>query len=266
MITVEYSKLQYKPSVTEEELIYVGLATHLYDDTYKIDEREVEIIKNKNRLYSFNDELDKNVINIILDAIKREWESDNLLSSHNNYSSFNEFTRRHVSNFNFSPIEKAVFDTLEMAKKFIEDTVRYLLNYSIDKKDRMSTAEKDNYLKNIFTSRYENVSKNKKILAKETKEKVTFDFVISDKSSERDVYIKELNVNNQLNHTMRSYAAFSHFNDYQIIFSVGKNFDKIPDSVKKYAEMSDNIIVAEEQLVDEVTKFIKDNKSENLLV
>lgn len=147
MITLEYARLQNKPSVTEDELIYIGLATNLYDEKNNIDIREVEIVEEKKRLYTFNDELDKNVINIILSSIKNEWEENDLFSEQKKYETFNEFTRRYVSNFNFSPIEEMTFNTLEAAKKFIKDTSRYILNYSIDKSDRMSRQEKKRLFK-----------------------------------------------------------------------------------------------------------------------
>lgn len=266
MITVEYSILQYKPTITEDELIYVGLATHLYDEGYNIDYRNVHIIEDKKRLYSFNDELDKSLINIILTSIKNEWEYYDLLSSERNYSSLNEFTRRYVANFNFSSIENMYFETVEEADKFIDETVRYILNYSLDKKKRMSEKEKEDYLDKVLSVHYEEVKKNKQIEAKKTEEKITFDFVISDNISNENVYIKKLNVNTQTINTVRSYTAFSIVNKVKIIFSFTNGYGNFPDSAKRYIKEAECIIVPEEHLLEEVSKLLDENKHENVLV
>lgn len=266
MITLEYSRLQYKPAVTEEELIYIGLATHLYDNNNNLDLRKVEIVEDKKRLYTFNDELDKNVINIILSRIKNEWEENNLFTAQKSYATFNEFTRRYVSNFNFSPIEKMNFNTVEDAEKFISDTSRYILNYSIDKSDRMSRQEKEDYLNAVFSAKYENVNKHKQVEANSTEDKITFDFVIQDTYSNKNVYIKKLNVNNQTINTVRSYAAFSTFNDVDIISSVANNHKHLPRSVNNYINRSKNILVSEEHVIEEVSKFLSKHKNIDVLV
>lgn len=266
MIIVEYSKLRYKPVVTEDELIYVGLAIHLYDESGKIETRKMNIINNKQRLYAFNDELDAKVIDIVLETIKREWESYNLLSSHESYHSFTSFTRRHVNNFNFSPIERSEFKTLSEATKFVDDTIRYILNYSIDKNNRMTEDEKEDYLTKVFKSRYKQVNKNKRVLAEETEDNITFDFVISDDTYNKKAYIKELKKNKLINNTVRSFVGFSLLNNKKIIFSVKENINDLPKAVLNNIKLSNNIIVNEERLEETVNKYLNENKSENLLV
>lgn len=138
MYTVEYSILQYSPDLFTDESINVGIAFHVVEENY----RHFEMMQRKSRLFSFDDELDKNFTNATLEGIKQDWlNKDSVFDIHKNLSSF---TKYYVNEFHFSKIY--VKNNLNNFDEFIDETTRYFIGLGLDKSKRLSEKERLNYL------------------------------------------------------------------------------------------------------------------------
>ena len=109
MYTVKYSVLKYKTDMYLNEEINVAVAFHLLSDSdADAYEKRSSFNVKMNRLFTFNDELNKKFTKIYLKSIKDDWEKS-LNNIFNNYDEFEDYTGRYVNNFQFKPIIKKTF-------------------------------------------------------------------------------------------------------------------------------------------------------------
>ena len=118
MYTVKYSVLKYKTDMYLNEEINVAVAFHLLSDSDAdaYEKKEVHLMSKMNRLFTFNDELNKKFTKIYLKSIKDDWEKS-LNNIFNNYDEFEDYTGRYVNNFQFKPIIKKMFKNKKEAEE-----------------------------------------------------------------------------------------------------------------------------------------------------
>lgn len=142
MYTVEYSILQYSPDLFANESINVGIAFYVKERN----ERYFEIMQRKSRLFSFDDELDREFTTATLNGIKDDWINTNsVFDSHKNLQSFIKY---YVNEFHFSSIK--VQSNVKDLDTYLDHTKRYFLGLSMDKSNRLSKQESLMYISNYF--------------------------------------------------------------------------------------------------------------------
>ena len=167
MVNVQYSILCHYPSIVSKDCITLGVLI------FNEDEQKVifETTKNWQRVKSFNDELDIDLIKLQLEGIKEE------VSDYCEQASFDlsDYTRFYIGEIKFTDVTNIIVDDFN---KFAAECKRQYLICDLDKKDRPSQSEQLEFIRNIF--------KNSAIDYKSGKitgyfdENVGFDFIIND--------------------------------------------------------------------------------------
>ncbi len=137
MYKVKYSSFNYYPDILLISNIAVGVIFQIEgNDGYYAN--EFNLMQRKNKLFSFDEELDKDFTKMFLKSIR-----ENFL---NFKGEIKEFTRFYVNNFKFTNIQIRNFDSLDEAKAFIEDTTKYILHPTQEAGNKMTEAEKREYI------------------------------------------------------------------------------------------------------------------------
>ncbi|WP_105798870.1 hypothetical protein [Staphylococcus aureus] len=119
MYKVKYSSFNYYPDILLISNIAVGVIFQIEGNNGYY-ANEFNLMQRKNKLFSFDEELDKDFTKMFLKSIR-----ENFL---NFKGEIKEFTRFYVNNFKFTNIQIRNFDSLDEAKAFIEDTTKYILH------------------------------------------------------------------------------------------------------------------------------------------
>lgn len=145
-----YSVCQYIPDDIREERINVGVVVHCPNKGFEYS--EFRKIKNRARLYSFDDEYDKEYIDMMFEHLEYQfnfselgkediYEIDNEEFNRINEDSFLlEKTKYYVNEFRFLPIKKLEVTSTSIDKD-IKDLERTYLYYDKPKSDRITTSK-----------------------------------------------------------------------------------------------------------------------------
>lgn len=246
MYTVEYSILKYKTDMLLEEEINVAVAFNLKFE--EGDFKEFYLLENRNRLYTFNDELNKEITNIYLESIKNEW-----LSSENNLleknKSFKDFTSRYVNNFKFNKILKNTFLNENDALDFVKTTWKHYLHYSLTKTKRLSNRKRSDYVGNVLKNSF----KDSVIVDKQFKSAfgdIKTDFQIS--LNDENIIIKYLNEKTAIR-DLRSYSFIAEHTGNKMFFIVN---DKSNSTLNNIINVrgNNNIQLIKEDEIDNLVK------------
>lgn len=145
-IDLFYSVCQYIPDEIRAEKINVGIVVHCPTKDYEYS--EFIHIKNKKRLYYFDDDLDNDYINLMFEHLKYQFnyshlKEDNGVDEFENINSeffLEQKIKYYVNEFSFLPIQKITIKTSEMMNA-IEDLTRTYLYYDVPKEKRITRPE-----------------------------------------------------------------------------------------------------------------------------
>ena len=200
MYTVKYSVLKYKTDMYLNEEINVAVAFHLLSDSDAYEKKEVQLMSRMNRLFTFNDELNKKFTKIYLKSIKDDWEKS-LNNIFSNYDKFEDYTGRYVNNFQFKSVITKIFQNKKEAENFMSATWKHFLHYSNNQEDRMTKEKRNKYVKTMLENEFNNyVEEHKKI--KSVYGDIIADFKIN--LPDNQIWIKYLNNSSDVK-DLRSY-------------------------------------------------------------
>lgn len=143
MCKIQFSVLSYFPSVVTNENINVGILFHNLDT----DERTFHMMKNWNRLESFDDELDINFMKKYLQGIKNESER-NLFNGDETFS-LKEYIKYYVNELRFCTIKEADVKNVD---EFILTTEKVHMRLDFEKSERLSRDSEVKYIKMMMRS------------------------------------------------------------------------------------------------------------------
>ncbi len=143
MCKVQFSVLSYYPSIVTNENVNVGILFH----NLTTDERTFHIMKNWNRLESFDDELDIEFMKKYLYGIKIECER-NLMNNDKEFC-LQDYIRFYVNELKFCNIKEA--DVIDV-EDFILTTEKVHMRLDFDKNERLSRDSEVKYIKMMMKS------------------------------------------------------------------------------------------------------------------
>lgn len=202
---IEYSILRYRPDLFIGESINVGVCFHNLEN----DSRDLKLIKSYHRLFSFDDELDKEFTIASLQSFKEDWESGSLFSGN---ATLKDFTKFFVTEFYFS---KPKTVDVKQYKKYVEDTAKYYLNFSYGKSERLTKKQKMNYVNTYLKSSGLDF-KRRTSLNGNFSDKLSFDFIVS-KPNDEIVPIKIISNSHQSVNYLRSTILFAEWNNLNVV-------------------------------------------------
>lgn len=171
-----YSVLQYIPNVIRKEAIDVGVVVHVPSQEYS----EFFNTNNTKRIYSFDDELNKNYLNMIFSSMKFKFNSDSI-DFHSEDDRFDKIrytsylydkTKSYVNEFRFLRPEIIESDNIS---EDIQDIKMTYLYYDYPKNNRISNRKMESLVKKqLKKTRYSNseislnIFKKKKLFTAQT--------------------------------------------------------------------------------------------------
>jgi len=205
---VKYSSFNYYPDILLISNIAVGVIFQIEGNNGYY-ANEFNLMQRKNKLFSFDEELDKDFTKMFLKSIR-----ENFL---NFKGEIKEFTRFYVNNFKFTNIQIRNFDSLDEAKAFIEDTTKYILHPTQEAGNKMTEAEKREYINNYLLKTFSTVQKSYVFKGAKNRDKITVDFMVEDHTGKKIGY-KVINNSPQALFNIRSYVAHAWFNKENLTF------------------------------------------------
>lgn len=205
-IKIHFSVLSYYPSLFSAECINLGVLAQSSANK----EMEFASIKKWNRVATFDDEVDTEILKLTLEGIKDQLKFARLNSKDMDIS---KFTRFFVNELKFSQIQTIesnnFSDGFELLKKIH-------LRYDFNKSERLNDNDSKKYLKLLFNEKCKSFNSNP-IVGKYS-ENIRFDFVIDNKKC-----IKLMNIskkNKSMVHNIKAWAfdCIKLSSEYEVIF------------------------------------------------
>lgn len=169
MYKIQFSVLSYYPSIITNENVNVGILFH----NLTTDERLFHIMKNWNRLETFDDELDLDFMKKYLQGIKKECENNIL--QYNDEFSLQDYIRFYVNELRFCPIKEV---DVENAEDFIVMTAKVHMRLDYEKKERLSKDREVKYIKMLMHSNQ--IRYSVKPVIGGFHESVQYDYIVGD--------------------------------------------------------------------------------------
>ncbi|MCW6094762.1 DUF3037 domain-containing protein [Clostridium sporogenes] len=167
MVNVQYSVLCHYPSIVSKDCITLGILFYNKDDKQCV----FETTKKWNRVKSFNDELDINLVKLQLHDILDEVDE---LCKNNNFN-LGDYTKFYVNELKFTEV---VDIEVENFSEFVSECKRQYLRFDFDKKDRPTTEEQLSFIKKIMKS--SDITYNVSPVKGYFDEDIKFDFIIGE--------------------------------------------------------------------------------------
>lgn len=249
MIKVDlyYAVCQYVPDEIRSESINVGLVIHIPNEKYEYS--KFIHIKNRKRLYAFDDDYDADYINLIFNHMKHQFNFGYISDCDN--CGVNEFENIHstrfleekikyyVNEFRFLPIQRLEIDSSEI-KDIVNDLERTYLYYDIPKGERITRPEVQKLLKKEV--------KNLKLSQYMSKENILVDFdnnPVFDFSYD-DTYVRTFSFDYSLQSNLTKEVKLFMF-DIQnnveqlrgknVVVVLNQNYDSTDAQINNYLEM-----------------------------
>lgn len=167
MIKIEYSVLCHYPSIVANDCI--TLAILFYDKGNK--KCIFRTTKNWNRVRTFNDELDIDLVKLQLEGI------DNEVCQFAKGKDFDlqKYTKFYINELKFTKVTSVLVEDFD---EFVTDCTRQYLPFDLDKKDRPSVEEQVRFIKSMLKQseiKYENGKVHGYF-----NEDIKFDFIIKE--------------------------------------------------------------------------------------
>lgn len=245
MEKIQYTSLCHYPSLVSTDCMTIAVLFYIEKDKKII----IEHIKNWNRLKSFNDELDIDLIKLQLEGIEEELKEfvkdDKFVLS--------KYTKFYINELKFQPVINV---EVHNTQQFIEECKRQYLIGDISKDKRPSVDEQIKFIKNYLKK--SNLSYKGNIEGY-FNEKIDFDFKV-DNYLFKTFNLKGKNENRIIRSVKEwAYDAYKLQDRYNIIFVTdidGENHDKYKKVMKILEEESKSVISSDELFDYIITKTI----------
>ncbi|MBC2048188.1 DUF3037 domain-containing protein [Listeria booriae] len=215
---VQYSILRYRPDTYSGESINIGIAYYNLDT----EQKDFKLIKNYNRLWAFDDELDPEFTRISIESFKEDWLSGSLFSSH---TSLQDYTRFYVNEFYFSQVAT---ENVTNYDEFIKTSSSYFLSKSMSRKERLNKKEKMVFIESFLEENSHSFSKNVRVEGKYD-DPYIFDYLLNE--NEKPMGIKYISSSKQSLNMLRSllfYAEHSYNTSVSIVLETDLEHCDIP--------------------------------------
>lgn len=213
MFEVDYSIMVHYPSVGAKDCITLALL--FFNKTTK----ETVLINTKNweRVRSFNDDIDVELVKLQLEGINDEIHS--IAKSSNFY--LEKYTKFYVNDLKFTSVISTVTNDFN---NFISECSRQYLIFDYKKSERPTKKEQLSFIKNYLKS--ESVKCQKNIIKGYFNEDICFDFVINDYAFK--LFRFEGREETRLIRTVKDWAydAIKLRDKYKIVFIIDIDFNK----------------------------------------
>lgn len=163
---MKYSVLRYSPTVISGEQINLGIIFDAPEDNY----REFRCTKKFNRLISFDDELDINIVKALMKNIKEDVEGTVLSAG---VFDIDNYVKFFINDFHFEKPKKILYDDIN---EVVESVNKTYFRFDYDKKDRPTSADDKRMFARLIKDSGMNVQLNQKITGTYD-EKITYDLV-----------------------------------------------------------------------------------------
>lgn len=250
MLEVEYSIMVHYPSLVSKDCITIALL--FYNKTAK--ESKLVTIKNWNRVRSFNDDLDIDLIKLQLEGIDEEIHT--ICKAHD--FNLNKYIKFYQNALKFLDVTKVYVDNFD---SFISECSRQYLILDYKKSERPSKNEQLEFIRSYLTN--ESIDSRKKVISGYFDEGVTFDFIIGEYAFKLFRF-QGRNENNLLSTVKNwSYNAIKLRNKYKIIFitDLDTTESKYPTLIRILKEDCHKLIT-----FNEVLGFINSIEKENVVI
>lgn len=166
MFNIDYSILCHYPSLVSKDCITLAILF------FNKDTKESKLVstKNWNRVRSFNDDLDIELIKLQLEGIDEEIHD---IAKSPNFD-LSKYTKFFVNDLKFLNVISTTADNFD---NFVSECSKQYLIFDYDKNSRPSKSEQVSFIKNYLKNNSINCEKN--IVKGYFNENVTFDFVIN---------------------------------------------------------------------------------------
>lgn len=250
MLEVEYSIMVHYPSLVSKDCITIALL--FYNKTAK--ESKLVTIKNWNRVRSFNDDLDIDLIKLQLEGIDEEIHTICKAPDFN----LNKYIKFYQNALKFLDVTKVYVDNFDM---FISECSRQYLILDYKQSERPSKNEQLEFIRSYLKN--ESIDSRKKVISGYFDEGVTFDFIIGEYAFKLFRF-KGRNENNLLSTVKHwSYNAIKLRNKYKIIFIIDLDTteSQYPTLIRILKEDCHKLIT-----FNEVLSFINSIEKENVVI
>lgn len=229
MKRIEFSVLQYYPSFVTGECINLGILIHCADDNFI----KFEHIKNTqyNRLRTFDDELDIEVVTQMLNMLSEDIREYELPLISNQHFDMKEYIKYFANEFRFSTVTTVYYESIEAATNELKNV--YLRLY-LPKSERPAKDIERNLVERIIIANEFKYSKNNKVKDAFGLD-IKYDFVFDDNSAGIKFFsINSGNIHIILNH-LRMWALnceCSTVKNSVIVYSCEDTFQQNPTFLK----------------------------------
>lgn len=168
MINVDYSILCHYPSIISKDCLTLGII--FYDRSNNIG--DFKTIKKWDRVKSFNDSLDIEMVKLQLECIKEEIKD---YAKENDFDLF-KYTKFYVNELKFTEVVSVSID--ESLEEFMNSCVRQYMLLDIDDNKRPNLEEQTSFMKKMMKS--SNIKYKSGKIKGTYNENINFDFLIGE--------------------------------------------------------------------------------------
>ncbi len=166
---MKYSVLRYSPTIISGEQINLGIIFDAPADNY----REFRYTKKFNRLTSFDDEIDINIVKALMRNIKEDVEGTVMSSG---VFDIEEYVKFFINDFHFEKPKKILYDDIREVTESVNKTY---FRFDYDKKDRPTGADDKRMFARLIRDSGKSVQLNQKVSGK-FDEIITYDLITND--------------------------------------------------------------------------------------
>ncbi|BDR66951.1 hypothetical protein DP122_05190 [Clostridium tetani] len=245
MINVQYSVLCHYPSIVAKDCITLGVLFYNKDEKNCV----FEITKAWNRVKSFNDELDIDLVKLQLNDIANEVDG----FCKNDEFNLDDYTKFYVNELKFTEVVNIEIDNFS---EFVGECKRQYLRFDFNKKDRPTVNEQLSFVKKIMKA--SDISYKVHPAKGYFDENIKFDFVIDEYAFKlfRFEGRNEMRLINNVKNW--AYDAYKLKDEYKVVFVTDVDFSEDNDNYNllyRILKEESNMIINFNEMVSFIKKI-----------
>lgn len=244
-MNIQYAVLRYRPDLYSGESLNVGVVYH----NLTTGERDFKLMKNFNRLWSFDDELDPEFTFDSIEAFKNDWLTGNLL---NNYTKLKDYTKFFVNEFYFGKIKD---EKTENYSEFIQSSSKFFLRRGLPSNERLNKSQNLRFIETFLKANSLEFQKNKAIKGYYN-DSYTFDYYVTNSNSNTKMGVKYISSSVQSVNSIRSllfYAEHNPSKKISIILDRDSSYDKNGiENLLEFGRKEKLISIINQDKIDEI--------------
>lgn len=231
MKRIEFSVLQYYPSFVTGERINLGILIHCTEENF------IKFIhidsKHYNRLRSFDDELDVDIVSRMLNMLSEDVEEQQLPFLSEKPFNMKEYIRYFTNEFRFSAIASADYESTEAA---VEELKNVYFRLYIPKTERANKSIEFEHIARIIKNKGYDYYKKSKV-KDDFGLDVTYDFMLENNTGIKYFNLSKKNINKMMTYLrswawIREHSIHSKMENFIIVYSCEDSFQQDPTLIK----------------------------------